>query len=154
MALLQPLLSNISFLFFCLGLAPPTDDNTDLCPAHSSIMANKNLSGLPPPPASPRSHQNGSITCPSPQHTVRPGHQSLGPRHQSATTNWTPASGPALRAIGALGGLVTPLSRSSPDSNSARPGGQSSSTALSSRTRVTASGSKVNGSHCYHLCLI
>ncbi|CAM9320448.1 unnamed protein product, partial [Lampetra planeri] len=103
-------------------------------------MANKNLSGSPLTSTPPTPHQNGRITSLPPQHTVRLGHH--GP--QSACSNGTPSSSPALRALRSLGGFVNPTPVS--DSSSSRPRGQSFSTTLSSRTRPTAFRRKRRGS--------
>ncbi|XP_051250613.1 uncharacterized protein gpsm1a isoform X2 [Dicentrarchus labrax] len=109
-------------------------------------MADKKLSGLPPPPLSSPSHQNGSIGGAASKHSPAPHHNGsveagLGrsPSNTSAPSSRTPASSSPLRTLRTLGGLVTPAPA---EGSSSRPRGQSLSSALSSRTRTMTSMSK------------
>ncbi|XP_039979104.1 G-protein-signaling modulator 1 [Xiphias gladius] len=119
-------------------------------------MADKNLSGLPPPSLSSPSHQNGRFGgvvpkgSPTPHQNggldTGPGHHSSSntspvPQSHSVPSGRTSVSTSPLRT---LRGQVTPVQGSGPEdsSGSTRPRGQSLGSALSSRTRTTATRSK------------
>ncbi|XP_018548377.1 G-protein-signaling modulator 2 [Lates calcarifer] len=122
----------------------------------TSIMADKKLSGLPPPSLSSPSHQNGRIGAAVPKSSSGPhqnGSLDPGPVHHSPSNTSPvpqPCSAPSGRTsvstspLRTLGGFVAPVSSSGPEGNcgSTRPRGQSLGSALSSRTRTTPSRSK------------
>lgn len=130
----------------------------------TSIMADKKLSGLPPPSLSSPSHQNGRIGAAVPKSSSGPhqnGSLDPGPVHHSPSNTSPvpqPCSAPSGRTsvstspLRTLGGFVAPVSSSGPEGNcgSTRPRGQSLGSALSSRTRTTPSRSKVTLTCCNH----
>ncbi|XP_070820765.1 G-protein-signaling modulator 3-like [Chaetodon trifascialis] len=119
-------------------------------------MADKKLSGLPPPPLSSPSHQNGGIRGTTPKYSLpsqhngsleaglgcSPSNTSTVPQPCSTPISKNSASAAPLRTLRTMGGLVTPVPGPLLEGSSTRPRGQSLSSALSSRTRTMMSRSK------------
>ncbi|CAJ1069347.1 G-protein-signaling modulator 1 [Xyrichtys novacula] len=113
-------------------------------------MADKKLSGVPPPSMPSPSHQNGGIrgtsskSSPHPHHNgsleAKPEYHSPSNRGaQSTPSSRSPTSSSPLRT---LVGFMTSSPSSSPKGSTTRPRGQSLGSALSSKARSSSSKSK------------
>ncbi|XP_029296146.1 uncharacterized protein LOC115013783 [Cottoperca gobio] len=106
-------------------------------------MAEKKLSGLPPPTLSSPGHQNGRIRgtapkcSPSPHNNgsleARPGRNTSDVPQPALAVSSRTSSSP-LRTLRTLGGLISPVSGAEGSHSSTRPRGQSLASALSSWT--------------------
>lgn len=116
-------------------------------------MADRKLSGVPPPSLSSPSQQSGRIRVATPRDSLTPHHNGsleagLGCSHSitraiPSSSSRTSSSTSPLRILRTLGGLMTPVSIPDPESSSTRPRGQSPGSALSCRISTTTSRSKV-----------
>lgn len=128
----------------CPGSPRQPEENSSLS---TPIMTDRQHPGVPSPSLSSNVHHNGRIGGAVPKSPMTPdqnGSLDPGPgsHNPSKVSSRTLTSTSPLRTLRTLGGLVSPAGPS-PEGGSVRPRGQSLSSALSSRMRITTPRSKV-----------